>query len=247
MERLPQAYTHVGFTLVSMNDWTSLERWQRITRQRHPDSYRLKEIDIIAKFMEGKPLDAAEMGRLLHQQHPKNSEVLAFYTDLATVAGFPEAEDLTRRSQGDSLDPAFSQWMLLSESARVRYAYFAARSGDRKRATGLLEEAHRVAEKHWNAGVDTPLLPVEFAAIHALRGDVNGGLEWMQRAYDRGWRFPASSKADPMLANLRTDARFGQLIARMEADLARMRQDNIEVRQLFSKTVPFLPPTANQP
>jgi len=71
-------------------------------------------------------------------------------------------------------------------------------------------------------------------------------LEWMQRAYDRGWRIRASTAVDPMLSNLRTDTRFQALMQRMKADLDRSRKDSAEIRELFEKTLPSLPPPAKK-
>lgn len=78
------------------------------------------------------------------------------------------------------------------------------------------------------------------AVIQALRKDNDRAMEWMQRAYDRGWRIRASSAADPMLSNLRTDSRFQSLLQHIQADVDRARSESAEIRELSEKTIPFV-------
>ena len=105
----------------------------------------------------------------------------------------------------------------------------------------LLDHAERSAMAWWNEGVDAPVLPAQIAAIHALRDDKDGALDWLQRAYERGWIQPLPTRLDPMLASLRTDARFTQLIKRMDDGVSKSGRNSTEIRELLRKTVPGLP------
>src|SRR5262249_13446411 len=126
------------------------------------------------------------------------------------------------------------------ESARVRFAYFAGRNGDGTTARKWLAEAEANATECWNRGVESPLIAIEMAAIQALRKDDDRAMEWMQRAYDRGWRIRASSAADPMLSNRQADKRFQSLLQHMQANIDRARTASAEIRELSEKTIPFV-------
>ena len=67
------------------------------------------------------------------------------------------------------------------------------------------------------------------------------------RAYEHGWRQPQTMRLNPLLANLRRDARYERLLQQMQDDVARIRNSSTEVRELFEKTVPALPPPGPPP
>lgn len=74
------------------------------------------------------------------------------------------------------------------------------------------------------------------ACAHAMKGDVDGGFGWMEKACGWGWGEGAGSlatdlrtrltevqmlKTDPDLENLRKDARWAPLVAKVEANVQR--------------------------
>ncbi len=64
---------------------------------------------------------------------------------------------------------------------------------------------------------------MEIARIHAVLGDARQALEWVERAYQAGYRGYRALRVDPMLQSLRGQDRFQQIVSRMEADVARER------------------------
>jgi hypothetical protein len=100
----------------------------------------------------------------------------------------------------------------------------------------------RAAGEASRRGVETTLLPVEMAAIRALRDDKEGAIVWLRRTYDRGWRVRESNLMDPIFAAHREDGRFREVMARIETDVLRMRRYSTELRDLLDKTLP--PPAA---
>jgi tetratricopeptide (TPR) repeat protein len=238
----PAAFLVVAAPLSALQDLASLNKWLQIGQVRAPNALRLPQARALAAFMEPNPAKALAMAREFHAAHPKNFEGQATLADMALAADAPDAEGITRDFYQDRVELSFSQWIVLPESARLRLAYFARRRGDEAGTRRLVDDAEKAARQAWNEGVDTPTLPIEMAVIRALRKDNDGAMEWIQRAYDRGWRIRASNMADPMLAELRSDARFQALMRRIQSDLDRMRKDSSEIRQLFEKTIPSLPP-----
>jgi hypothetical protein len=89
--------------------------------------------------------------------------------------------------------------------------------------------------------VQHPILPAELAAIHAMKGDVDQSVEWMQRAYDLGWREYRLIKIDPLLASVVRTPRYESILNRMEMDVRQKAAQSQEVKLLFEETVPSLP------
>src|SRR5262249_28388036 len=135
--------------------------------------------------------------------------------DLALMARAPDAERLNRDIFRNNVAPAFGSFWFLPESARPRYAYWALQRGDVATSSVLLDEAEQAALQALKQGIESPAVSVELAAVRALQHDNDGAMEWLQRAYDNGWRVAWPTRLDPMLENLHSDNRFVNLIARM--------------------------------
>jgi len=58
--------------------------------------------------------------------------------------------------------------------------------------------------------------PVHMAIVYAELGDKERAIEQLERAYDEGDFFLAFIKVEPMLDDLRSDPRFGELLVRMK-------------------------------
>jgi hypothetical protein len=162
-------------------------------------------------------------------------------TDLVMACNEPDAEQLLLKSSGGALDPSYMQFMLLPESPRARLAWFNLKRGDKASAEKLLADAERVAMEHWRSGIQASGLPVELAAIHALRGNGDEAATWMQRAYDAGWRERGQLQLDPMLALVAENPRMKAVAQQIVDDLRRKRDESRELTLLFQQTVPALP------
>jgi hypothetical protein len=59
--------------------------------------------------------------------------------------------------------------------------------------------------------------PYQIAVIYAHRNDVDRAFVWLDRAYqERDGALATYVKADPLLSNLRHDARYGALLRKMK-------------------------------
>jgi hypothetical protein len=65
---------------------------------------------------------------------------------------------------------------------------------------------------------------VDMARIASVRGEIDEAVSWMEKAYAHGRRDVGLLSQDPPLQNARRDPRFQQVLQRMEADLAAMRE-----------------------
>ena len=65
--------------------------------------------------------------------------------------------------------------------------------------------------------------------VHAIRGEKDEALLWLQKAIDAGYDNYTWMSVDPAFENLRDDPRFRQMIAEMKSKVDEMRR---RVREL---------------
>ena len=225
-------YYHVALPLLPMDPAVG-EKWLTVAERKYPNTFRIGTMRTIALSMRGKTAAALDLARRLLDREPTNVEAMQLFADVSLLAHAPVAERANSALFGTNLEPAFANYWIFPESARARYAYLHLQRDDVAGARQLLDDAEQAALRLWKQGLETPLLPVELAAIRALRKDHAGAMEWLNRAYDSGWRMPSWIRLDPLLENLHSDTRFTQFVGRMEDDVRRAREHSTEVPELL--------------
>ena len=71
-----------------------------------------------------------------------------------------------------------------------------------------------------DAGNDTPELRIELAAAAVLRKDRQAALDWFERAVEAGYPEYALIERDPILAEIRPEPRYLELLDRMKERVA---------------------------
>ena len=96
--------------------------------------------------------------------------------------------------------------------------------GESVRSKVLLAEAEQYARDRIAASDDTSDHRVDLAAVAALRGDGGAAVEWLERAFDAGWRDYGFLERDPIFRPLANDARFGRVLDRVRRDVEAQRE-----------------------
>ena len=86
-----------------------------------------------------------------------------------------------------------------------------------------MDQVLAASEEAIKGGADWLYPRIQIATVHAIRGNVPAALDWLERAYQAGWKDPRIARMFPMWASLRREPRFEKLVAQMEADVAAMR------------------------
>ena len=113
---------------------------------------------------------------------------------------------------------------LIRPSFRALYATMLWDRGETTEANILFDKALQSIEDLLAEGNELPSLPLEAASIHALRGQRQSALEWLERAYQTGWRDYRTLARDVSFESVREEPRFGELLGQMETDVSQMRR-----------------------
>jgi serine/threonine protein kinase len=211
-------YYHLALPLLGLRADDRLRELLLDGERRFPDFYRVQIVLSLLDALQGRRPDALARTAALTERLGANEEVKFHHTDIAFLT---DAPDLEARLEPLMLQSA-ENFYFVAESVRMRYAYAVGKRGD-PRAAGLAAEAEKIARAKMDAGNQTPVLRVELAAAAALRKDVDEAFTWVERAFDAGYRDYGLLELDPILAPLRTDPRFTNVLSRMRRDVEAQR------------------------
>lgn len=211
----PNVRWHVGYPLLDMDDDVRLTAWLDLAQAEGMRFQRLDSLRILLDVAQGRrqvALDRLNASLMLWNDQP---EFRNFAADIRVFLGEYEAArpDLERLFR-NAPDTEGSQ-LATSRSARTNLAFLLDRTGERHRASQLFDEALRFATRRVEGGSDSPFRRVEVASILAVRGDADGALEWLERAFEAGFRGHRFLDQDAMFASLRTTGRFRALLEQM--------------------------------
>jgi tetratricopeptide (TPR) repeat protein len=187
---------------------------------RGPTAPRVQMMLAMLELYEGSGDKALARSRAIAERHPQNLEMSFHRADVAYLMDTPDLESLlaplAERSATNRL------WG--GETVRLRYAYALRKRGESDRFKALTAEAERYARGRIAAGDDTPVQRAELAAVAALRGEADAAVDWLERAFEAGYRDYGFLERDPILRPLGNNARFVRVLDRMRRDVEAQRE-----------------------
>ena len=189
--------------------------------RRAPTNSRVQMMLAMLELLEGSGDKALARSKAIAEREPKNMEMSLHRVDIAYLTDSSVLESLLAPLLAGS---PTNRLVWEGESVRLRYAYALQKRGESARSKVLAAEAERYARERIAAGDDTPAQRVELAAAMALRGEAGAALEWLERAFEAGYRDYGFLERDPIFRPLRSHAGFMSVLARMRRDVEAQRE-----------------------
>jgi TolB-like protein/Tfp pilus assembly protein PilF len=143
----------------------------------------------------------------------------------AAVVELVAGDEARGRTLLDRVLPVLQEERRAPDGAVETYlAWLETKAGRTAEAKKLLRAASAADHRHLDSGNDFWGVPFDLACVHAIEGDRDAAIQWLERAYEAGWRGWPQSNWSPLLDPLRGDPRFRRLMARIDADVAAMRK-----------------------
>lgn len=215
----PIAYYHLGLPLLQFENVTAAERFLLRAERLFPDHQRIQMNFVLLDLYRGRPAAALARARRMLSRDPEKWENQWVVAETNFLARAPDPEKLLQRLA--EAEPR-SKSMFLSETLGTVYALSLARGGAMKRADSLWADAVRSAKHDLSSGDEHPDRQIEIAAISAVHGDFPTALDWLERAYQAGFRDHRALARDPFFDSLRSDPRYQRMVVRMKSDVAAM-------------------------
>jgi len=214
---------HVAVNLIFIGDLPRARAWLDLASEEGMEHPRLDVVEMLVRFKTGEEVQALEVARGGLSRWQNNHEFESFAgLALLLLGANDEARPIVEGRARET--PDVLVWPPFDRTWRTCYAFLLYDAGERDRAALLLEESLRSSLERLDEGSDRAGRALEMAAIQALRGSDEAALEWLERAYARGYRAHRFLELDPMFASLREAPRFQALLRRMEEAQSRERE-----------------------
>ncbi|NGX15829.1 hypothetical protein [Wenzhouxiangella sp. XN24] len=210
---VPNTRWHAANVLMRLGDEQRLENWLDLAAAEGLELGRLDMERAWLLARQGRSGEALELLRAGRERWDGNEEferlsaaIQVFLGDYQDVRSFIERQA--------EIAPAARLYVF--GAPRSLFAQVLLDEGEVARATALFEETLRIHEEMFDEGRGWPDRWLQSAAIHALLGRPEESLQWLQRTFDAGLYVPAALAVDRRFATLHDDARFQEIITRMD-------------------------------
>ncbi|HEX7572744.1 MAG TPA: protein kinase [Bacteroidota bacterium] len=206
------AYTHLG-------EYPTAEQWLDRAIALQPDLiYAHSKICDLA-IIRGDYRKAEEHARRILAIDPEDGVGLNYAGDVALFQGhLEEGRKLYERAVG-------RQGMTEETPRRnsTRLGFILLKLGEAKLARAMLDRSIRDDEDALSRGNEWYAIPLDIACVHAVRGETQEAIRWLQKAQDAGWTESAIAMKDPLMEGLRKNPNFLEVLAKADRRVEEMR------------------------
>jgi len=182
---------------------------------------RLQLVLAVIEWRKGESKAALDRLRATVAAYPQNTEAQMTFTEMAVIGGAPEAAERLDRSIKNGFGAGHA--LYTPYTPRTGRAFLFTRAGDHARAQPLIDAA-LAATREAIASGDRSFMPLlENAALYLMRGDRAAALEALDAGERAGWKDALFLARDPLLASLKGEPTFVQIMQRIERDVAEMK------------------------
>ena len=206
-----------GLKFLKLDDES--KKWASSILILEPRHVGAKMLDIQFIVYEGNMMLALDLVEKLIEDSPDDAFALTGAAGVAFMAGdYARAAEWADESLRISPDNSLAYWHTTRTLLALSLHQIDPQKGD-----DLLDQALEDYGQRLSRDDQTWSLPWDLAAIHAARGNDHLALEWLNYAYDNGFRFVRWPPINPVFDKLQEDPQFRKFMAQMETDVAEMR------------------------
>ncbi|HEY5893814.1 MAG TPA: protein kinase [Chthoniobacterales bacterium] len=230
------SWINLGDLYVALGEYSRAKESYETSNQLQPDQPNARIGIVRIDLLQGNT-DAARRGidALL-----RSASTVVWVRNMAAQVALFSGDMEQARDLYSTLIADNREGDLLFTYGSVRYltalAAIESRKGNKIAADALLVEAESLDRDGMQLSPEEPAAFYDLAAVEAIRGNNEAAIELLQTAIAKGTTDHVSLQMDPRFDNLKTDARFGELIASLKDRVTEMH------RRVFSKEMPFSRP-----
>ena len=223
--RAPVSYLNVGDLYTDLHDLDRAGRWYDRALELDPDYAPARYAKVWVHLCRKEYSEALDQSRWMLATDSVRALNSAADTEL--VRG--NAEQASRQ---------YSQVLALSIrdwNAALRYSLILWRAGEQKRARELLEPFSTSMQDIMQRGSESSRIRRDLAALHAVPGEREAALNWLEKAAQLGWRPRPADLMAPEFTALTEEKRFRDLMTRLKLDIDEQRRQVTEMEKEWER------------
>jgi protein kinase/serine/threonine-protein kinase len=212
-------YLGVGDAYIQLGDYPTAEKWLDRVMALQPDLIyahgELCELSLIRGAFDS----AAEHARRVMALDPEDAIGFDQAGDVALFQGrLAEA-----RKYFEVAVPRGGLADFETRRNSTRLGFILLKLGEAKHAREMLDLSMTQDQEALARGHEWYAIPFDIACVHAVRGETQDALLWLERAVDAGWTESAIAMKDPLLEGLRANPKFLEVLAQANRRVEAMR------------------------
>jgi serine/threonine protein kinase/tetratricopeptide (TPR) repeat protein len=216
----PWCYYCIGLVYRCLGNYVKAVEWLNKALELQPSLDDASQNLIHCYLALGRYEQALEQSRKFLSDTPGKYTAL-FYAGYAAL--FSNKFELAKQYLQRTIELySIKNHFYLCNSTVLGYIYW--KTGEKAEARKLLEQSLNFDREALEQGVEHFGIPLDLSALHAIRGDKEEALKWLQKLIDIGWIDFSGYMIDSQWANLRSDERFKKMIAEANAKAFKIRK-----------------------
>jgi TolB-like protein/DNA-binding SARP family transcriptional activator/Tfp pilus assembly protein PilF len=210
----------IGVVFLGFEQYAEAERWLTHALDLAPASGLTLQLLTLLELARGDPVAARARSDLLLALDSRHHRAVNAAADVALYSGrTAEARRHLERFHAAAPD-AYAGGTLLSPYLRLGYALL--QEGETNRGKQVLRQAETMARTALERGDQRYSVPLELAAVHAVRGETESAVQWFEAAVSAGFRLPVLVELLPLFGPLRGDSRYESIVTAVRTDVGHM-------------------------
>jgi tetratricopeptide (TPR) repeat protein len=219
---VPGLAAELGYAHRALGNDVQAETWLLQAVAAEPENVYVHENLLLLYLAQGAERKAGQHAKKFLAGRDEQARFLSAAGGVAWYAGQrATAQEWLERAV--TLDPGVSAGTWGTYAANLLGELYW-REGSREEAQAMLNLSMAGYQKRWERASEGWGYRYDMARICALQGDREEAYRWLEDAVAFGWSDYSLARRDPMLARLRREKRFKQLLGEVEEKVAAMRE-----------------------
>jgi len=222
---------NLGWTYYGLDDPTRAEEWMKKVLELQPDSSSSYELLILMYLSFGDYDKATELSQKRLSKFPGDRGAMASAARAELFSGrYTKAQEYVQKTGWQP-----QELVSLSGMQPVELGYIYSKTGRKDEAREQLQTILGRLNQRIEQGDESNGIMFSLAAIHAVQGNKEEALRWLEKAVHTGWRYYNYASRYPLLENIRDDERFKRLMDDVKAKVGEMRRRVEQLEKDISK------------
>lgn len=217
-------YQQIGWTYRLLGDLEQAELWLRRSLEKRDGSKQFDTFEHLAYtyIAMGRRDDARRLSDEVLKRGGQNSRS---FEAAGLIAHFVGDTAAAKRYYLESIQSNAYYKDDANTYSPIGLGQILLEQGNKVDAEVYLQHAMFTLTSEWERGAQSVDLPYYIAAVHAIRGNRDKSLEWLQKAVDRKWNDYAMIEFGPYFKRYRTEKAFIDIMESLKSKTNKMRTE----------------------